>query len=84
MTETSTSRRTLGAKEAVRSLSTVLDAAEQGEEFVITRNGRPIARISPFDNAHKATVAIAEIRKISRGLALGRLHPADLVAGKFA
>jgi prevent-host-death family protein len=66
-------------------LPSLLDDVEQGEEIVVTRNGRPIGRLVPFDSArNQATATIAEIRNISSSLALGSLCPADLVSGKPA
>jgi prevent-host-death family protein len=35
--------------EVKREFRKVLDAAEQGEETVVLRHGRPVARITPYD-----------------------------------
>ena len=37
--------RTIGAFEAKNTLGSLLDLVERGEEVVITRRGRPVARI---------------------------------------
>lgn len=37
----------IGAVEAKNSLGKLLDRVEQGEEILITRHGRPIARVVP-------------------------------------
>jgi prevent-host-death family protein len=37
----------VGAFEAKNKLSALLDRVEQGEEVVITRHGRPVARLVP-------------------------------------
>jgi prevent-host-death family protein len=37
----------IGAFEAKNKLSALLDRVEQGEEIVITRHGRPVARLVP-------------------------------------
>lgn len=37
----------IGAFEAKNTLGTLLDRVEQGEEIVITRHGRPVARLVP-------------------------------------
>jgi len=37
--------RTIAASEAARSFMAILKAAEDGEEVVITRAGRPIAKL---------------------------------------
>ena len=39
--------RTIPVAEAKAHFSELLKAVEQGEEVVITRRGRPVARISP-------------------------------------
>ncbi|HWP17588.1 MAG TPA: type II toxin-antitoxin system Phd/YefM family antitoxin [Burkholderiaceae bacterium] len=38
---------TIGAFEAKTHLSALLDRVEQGEEVVITKHGRPVARLTP-------------------------------------
>ena len=39
----------VGAFEAKNKLSALLDRVERGEEIVITRHGRPVARLVPTD-----------------------------------
>ena len=39
--------RTVGTFEAKTHLSTLLEQVERGEEFVITRHGRAVARLVP-------------------------------------
>ena len=39
--------KTLTLREANQSFSRCIRAVEAGEEFVITRNGKPVARLSP-------------------------------------
>ncbi len=64
----------VGAFEANDRLSALLDRVEQGEEIVITRRGRPVAKLVAagpgFDRA-KARRAVAGLIKASRGLSLG-------------
>ncbi|HKE26428.1 MAG TPA: type II toxin-antitoxin system prevent-host-death family antitoxin [Bryobacteraceae bacterium] len=45
--------REIGAFEAKNKLAALLDQVEKGEEIVITRHGRPVARLVPHtaDNA---------------------------------
>lgn len=38
----------VGSYEAKTHLSSLLDKVEQGEEVVITRHGRPVARLSAY------------------------------------
>jgi prevent-host-death family protein len=42
---------TIGAFQAKNTLGSLLDHVEQGEQIVITRHGRPVARLVP--NAEK-------------------------------
>ena len=65
----------IGAFEAKNKLSSLLERAERGEEIVITRRGKPVARLVPFqgtsdqDSARKAAEGI---RKLARELKLGK------------
>ena len=74
--------REIGAFEAKNKLGTLLDWVEQGEEVLITRRGRPVARLVPaepgFDHA-KARQAADNIRTRSVGISLGGLKIKDLV-----
>jgi len=40
--------RTVGAFEAKTKLSSLLDAVQNGEEIVISRNGEPVARLIKY------------------------------------
>ena len=42
--------REIGAFEAKNTLGTLLDIVEHGEEVVITRHGKPVARLVPNTN----------------------------------
>jgi prevent-host-death family protein len=56
---------TVGAYEAKTKFSELIARAEKGESFVVTKNGRPVARIAPpieFDRA-AARQAIEEMRR---------------------
>lgn len=44
----------IGAFEAKNRLSELLDAAENGEEIMITKHGRPVAKLTPIDNFDRA------------------------------
>ncbi len=63
-------------------LGALLDRVEQGEEIVITRRGRPVAKLISagpgFDKA-KARRAIAGLIEASRGLSLGGLKIKHLI-----
>ena len=74
--------REVGAFEAKNKLGTLLDWVENGEEVLITRRGKAVARLVPaepgFDRA-KANKAAANIRARSVGITLGGLKIKDLV-----
>jgi prevent-host-death family protein len=72
----------VGAFEAKNRLGALLDRVEQGEEIVITRRGKPVAKLVPanpgFDKT-KARQAISGLIEASRGLSLGGLKIRDLI-----
>jgi len=73
----------VGAYEAKAKLSALLDRVERGEEIVITRHGRPIARLVPDGEARDiraARAAIAGLTEIHAALAENQLHltPAEI------
>jgi prevent-host-death family protein len=47
----------IGAFEAKNRLSELLRAAEAGRSVVITRRGRPVARLVPVDDGHSLDLA---------------------------
>jgi prevent-host-death family protein len=65
----------IGAFEAKTHLSELLDRVEQGEELVITRRGRPVARLVPATDTARARAADAatRLRALRRGVTLGGL-----------
>jgi prevent-host-death family protein len=72
----------VGAFEAKNRLGAPLDRVEQGEKIVITRRGKPVAKLVPanpgFDKA-KARQTISGLIEASRGLSLGGLKIRDLI-----
>ena len=69
--------------EAKNRLSELLDRVQAGEEFVITRRGKAIARLSAPDteaNRQQAHDAVAALRASRVGVSLGGLHSRDLIA----
>jgi prevent-host-death family protein len=68
--------------DAKNRLSALLDRVERGEEIVITRRGKPVARLVPagpgFDR-EKARRAVAGIIEASRGVTLGGIKIRDLI-----
>lgn len=53
----------VGAFEAKNTFGTLLDRVERGEEIVITRHGRPVARLVP-NAGRDATVARTAFQRI--------------------
>ncbi len=74
--------REVGAFEAKNKLGTLLDWVEHGEEVLITRRGKAVARLVPaepgFDRA-KARRAADGIIEARRGVTLGGIKIKDLV-----
>lgn len=71
---------TVGAFEAKTHLFTLLDRVAQGEEVVITRYGKPVARLIPAAVADRADVdrTIARIKALRKSRMLGGLPWKDL------
>jgi prevent-host-death family protein len=73
----------IGSSKAKTRLGRLLDQVEAGEEIVITRRGKPVARLVPavpgFDRA-KAQQAAAGLLEASRGLSLGGLTIKELIS----
>lgn len=73
---------TVGAFEAKTKLSELLDRVEKGEEIVITRRGKTIAKLAPAANPdvrHKATAdELLEIGRRFRHLVKGDFTSADI------
>lgn len=58
--------RQIQASEAKTYLPSLLDDVERGETIVITRHGKPVARLTPDEDGRRAEIASAmdEIRKL--------------------
>jgi len=67
--------REVGVLEAERKLAELLDEVEHGGEVVITRQGKPVARlVAPGAvNRDAARAAAERIRQRSHGVTLGGL-----------
>lgn len=64
----------VGAFEAKNTLGSLLDRVQDGEEIVITRHGRPVARLVPNSGAvdrAQARAAAERIRARAATLAVG-------------
>jgi prevent-host-death family protein len=74
--------RKVGAFEARNTFGTLQDWVQQGEEVVITRRGKPIAKLVPLEAAMdraKALSAVQRIRAMRKGVTPGGLNIRDLV-----
>jgi len=72
--------REVGAFEAKNKLGQLLDLVERGEEIVITRHGRQVARLVPPKQAYsrdQARAAIKRIRERAEKLKLGSFEWAE-------
>jgi prevent-host-death family protein len=68
--------RTVGAFAAKTHFSALLERVVQGEEIVITRHGRPVARLVPAvgkDEAARIDGAIDTLKRLRQGTTLGGL-----------
>lgn len=74
--------REIGAFEAKNTLSALLNDVEQGEEIVITKHGRAVARLIPvapsFDR-DKARQAADGLLRASRGVTLAGISLKNLI-----
>ncbi len=64
----------IGTFEAKNQLSALLDLVEQGEDILITRHGRPVARLVPPEGAFSKTQAqdaALRLRALAREANLG-------------
>jgi prevent-host-death family protein len=71
----------VGAFDAKNRLSELLDKVEAGEEVVITRRGKPVARHVPplVHDREQARQAADRILERSKTMALGELRIRDLI-----
>ncbi len=74
--------RKVGTFEAKNKLSELLDMVESGEEVLITRHGKEVARLVPPNtrfNQSEAREAARRIREMSRGIRLDGLSIKALI-----
>jgi prevent-host-death family protein len=72
----------VGAFEAKNRLGQLLDWVEAGEEIVITRRGRAVARLVPPSTGHdreSGRKAAQRIRQMRKGVRLGGLQIKGLI-----
>ena len=70
----------VGAFDAKTHLSSLLDKVARGEEILITKRGRPVARLVPAvqGGQERIEAAIQELRSLRSGLKLEGLPWKDL------
>jgi len=63
----------VGAFEAKTQFSALLERVAAGEEVVITKHGRPVARLTKADVADKTEVdaAIERLKELRKGTTIG-------------
>ncbi len=72
----------VGAFEAKNNLGALLDLAERGEEVVITRHGKAVARLVPARggrNRAAAHAAVQRIREMRKGTTLDGISLKELI-----
>lgn len=71
---------TVGAFEAKTHLSSLLERVAQGEEIIITRHGKPLARLIPVAVADRSRIdlAISKLKILREGCNLGGLSWQEL------
>ena len=71
----------IGAYEAKTNLSRLLDKVQDGEQFVITRHGQPVAELVPFARLGVDAVrrVVSELRQTRSTLADSGLRLAHLL-----
>lgn len=75
----------VGIFEAKTHLSQLLDQVEAGEKFVITRHGKPVARLVPVTEGDadavvdKRSEAVARLKTLGDGNRLGKLRLRTLI-----
>jgi prevent-host-death family protein len=63
--------REIGAFEAKNKLAHLLDLAEKGEEIIITRHGKQVARLGPIQkplDREASRQVVEDIKKMRKGL----------------
>ena len=73
----------VGVYEAKTHLASLLDRVEGGEEVVITRHGKPVARLVPVaapDEKTRTRALADEIRSTRKGFTVKAAELVDLIA----
>ncbi len=74
--------RFVGAFEAKNALGSLLDLVERGEEIVITRRGKPVARLvaeDTMENRQRSRQALEDLIEMRKGVSLRGLTVRELI-----
>ena len=71
-------KQQVSLRDANQHLSRYVEAVERGEEIIITRRGKPVAKIVRIVNGHRWTAA----QKASRNRMLARMRKGYRLGGK--
>ena len=55
-----TMNKLIGSFDAKTHLSALIDNVQKGDEYIITKRGKPVARLIPYDN-HEIDIKIEDI-----------------------
>ncbi len=71
---------TIGAFEAKTHLSSLLERVAQGEEIIITRHGKPLARLVPVNVVDRSRIdhAIGKLKALRQNCTLGGISWQEL------
>ena len=73
---------TVGSFEAKTHLAQLLERVAQGEEFTITRHGKPVARLVPTTTAKPrpdVRAAVEAMKRLREGQTLGGLSVREMI-----
>jgi prevent-host-death family protein len=59
---------TVGVFDGKARFSELIDRAERGEEIVVTRHGKPVARVAPLERPQRSPEAVASLKERARAL----------------
>jgi prevent-host-death family protein len=71
---------TVGSRDAKTNISALLDKVEAGEEVVITRHGKPVARLVSIQKTDRERLdeSIEKLKELRKGSSLGGLSWKEL------
>jgi prevent-host-death family protein len=68
----------IGSFEAKTHFAHLLDRAARGEEFIITRRGKQVARLIPLDSSESRRDAVQALEALQKGCRLDGLNWKEL------